>query len=164
MATKKEKPFRTILDPPVEIATTSGEEIEDVIAMRINEDGVEEFYVSGKTNVFEKIQAESHGTRIEEIIAKVLATGDATLLNQKKGEFMDLTEMPENIFEAQQRITEAEKTFKELPIEVRNAYNNNFNEYLKDVGSDKWLKLVGLTKETPEEEKTPEPEKGEKEE
>lgn len=143
MATKN-KPFRTLLDPPVEIFTTPGNKIEDVIALRIDENGNEEFYVAGKTNVYEKIQAEAESAKIENIVAKVVQTGDTTILQQRKGHFVDLTEVPANIFEAQQKITEAEKTFMQLPNEIRKEYNNNFNEYLKDVGSEKWLELTGL--------------------
>lgn len=162
MATKKEAPFRSLLSPPVEIFTTAGEKLEDVIAMKLNEKGEEEFYISGKTNVYEKIQAQSQDANIENIIAKVIATGDTSLLQQRKAEFVDLTETPSNIFEAQQKIQEAEKTFMELPTNIKEAYNNNFNEYLADVGSDKWLELVGLKEKTPEEIK-PNPEKGETE-
>lgn len=162
MATKKEAPFRSLLSPPVEIFTASGDMLEDVIAMKLNEKGEEEFYISGKTNVYEKIQADAENANIENILTKILSTGDTSLLQQRKGEFLDLTEVPTNIFEAQQKIQEAEKTFLELPMEIRQEYNNNFNEYLKDVGSEKWLTLVGLKEKTPEK-ITPEPEKGEAE-
>lgn len=143
MATKK-IPFRTLLDPPEEKITPSGEEIEEVIDMRIGEDGKEEFYVKGKTNVYAKIQAEAEGTKIENILAKALQTGDTSILQKAQTQFADLTEMPENIFEAQLKIKEAEKTFAELPLEIRKEYNNNFNEYLKDAGTEHWKETVGL--------------------
>lgn len=161
MATKK-IPFRTLLDDPVVIETNPGSHMEDVISMKLTETGEEEFYISGKTNVYERNQADSDICNIEGILAKALATGDYTILNQKKGEFLDLTETPQNLMEANQKIREAEKTFAELPLKVRSAYNNNFNEYLADVGSEKWLEVVGLKKPENKEEPTPE-EKGETE-
>lgn len=150
MATKS-KPFRSLLDTIEPVYTTSGDKIEEVLAMRIGEGGKHEFYVAGKKNVYDEIQSYAEDSTIEAIISKVMATGDISILNQKKGEFMDLTEMPKDIFEAQQKIKEAEKTFAELPMSIRETYNNNFNEYLADVGSEKWLITVGL-KEAPKEE------------
>lgn len=143
MATKK-IPFRTLLDDPVVIETNAGEHEENVIAMKLNEKGEEEFYISGKTNIYERNQADADICNIEGILAKVLATGDYTILNKAQGQFMDLTETPQNLMEAHQKIREAEKTFSELPLKIRTAYNNNFDEYLADVGSDKWLEIVGL--------------------
>lgn len=143
MATKK-LPYRTRADEPLVIESNPGEKIENVVAMKINDDGTEEFYIAGKTNTYEQIQAFAEDSKIENILAKVMATGDMSILQQKKGEFLDLTEMPKDIFEAQKKITEAEKTFAQLPLEVRKEYNNNFNEYLADAGSEKWMELVGL--------------------
>lgn len=160
MATKKEKPFRTLLDPPVEIETPAGEEIEEVIAMKLDDDGKEEFYVAGKTNVYAKIQAEAEATKIENILAKVIQTGDTTILQKAQGQFADLTEMPKDIFEAQLKIKEAEATFNELPLEIRKAYNHNFNEYLKDAGSEHWQEVVGLKKPEIKTESTATEEKG----
>lgn len=151
MATTKSKPFRTLLDPPVEIESVTGEELEEVISMKIGDNGEEDFYISGKTNVYQKTQADKENTVIENIIAKVIATGDTSILTKAQGQYTDLTEVPKTIFEAQQKIKEAEKTFEELPIEIRSEYNNNFNEYLKDVGTNHWLETVGLKeKATPE--------------
>lgn len=160
MATKK-IPFRTLLDDPVEIPSVTGERTENVYAMKLGENGEETFYIEGKTNIFEKIQADADICNIEKILERCMATGDYTILNKARGQYMDLTETPANIFEAQQKIKEAEKTFETLPLEIRKAYNHNFSEYLQDVGSEKWMNLVGL--------KEPEPqvkieEKGESEE
>lgn len=151
MATKKTLPFRTVLDAPVKKVTTSGEKLEDVTSMRLDENGQEVFYISGKTNIYEKIQAEAENAKIENVIAKVLQTGDTSLLEARKGEFIDLTEMPANIFEAQLKIKEAEKAFMELPVEVRKEYNNNFNEFLKDASEGKGLRQPEREEPKPEE-------------
>lgn len=155
MAAAKTKPFRTILDPPVVNFSEAGQEFEEVMAMKIGEHGEQEFYVSGKTNVYEAIQQAAEGHTIEDIIAKVVMTGDTSILNKVQGSYLDLTETPKDIFEAQQKIQEAEADFQKMPLEVRKAYNNNFNEYLADFGSDKWKEVVGITK--PDTTPAPEP-------
>lgn len=141
------KPFRTVLDPPKKINTPAGSKIEEVLQLKIDENGNEEFYISGHTNVYEKIQAHLEETKLENIIARCIDTGDTTLLYQKEGFYADITEMPKNWIEAQNKIKNAEEIFNSLPLEVRKKYDNNFNKYLSDVGSEDWLKNMGYTKE-----------------
>lgn len=158
MATKK-IPFRTIQDPQERIFSPTGEKLEEVWAMKINDEGKEEFYISGKTNIYEKIQAFAEDVKIENIIAKVTATGDMSILQKVQGIYADTTEIPTNLFEAQQKIKEAEDVFNQLPTTVKEKYGNNFNVYLKDFGSETWAKNMGLIQEPTE---TPvETEKGE---
>lgn len=146
MATKK-IPFRTMLDDPIETVTPSGEREEDVWALRINEAGEEEFYISGRTNIWEKIQAFEPECNIDNILTKMAATGDANILMQRKAEYMDITEMPNNIMDAHRMITDAERKFNELPLNIRKEYDFNFSKYLKDVGSENWMKTMGFTKD-----------------
>lgn len=155
MATKK-TPFKTILENRERIFSPTGEKIEEVWSMKINDEGKEEFYVSGKTNVYEKIQAFAEDVKIENIIAKVTATGDTTILEKVKGEYADISTLPTNLFEAQQQIREAEKVFNEMPINVKEKYGNNFNIYLKDFGSENWAKNIGLIQEETQKEETKE--------
>lgn len=146
MATQK-IPFRTILDPAPEIQTKSGNDYEEVLALRINDDGEEEFYVKCKTNVYEKIQMFKDEVDIEKILLRCSETGDLTLLHQTEPFFMDMSDMPENIFEAHQKIRDAEEAFANMPLKVRESYDNNFNKFLADFGTENWLKNVGLYKE-----------------
>lgn len=144
MATKK-IPFKTIQDEHERIYTPSGEKLEEVWTMKINDEGKEEFYISGKTNIYEKIQAFAEDVKIENIIAKVTATGDNSILEKVKYEYADTTELPTNLFEAQQKIKDAEEIFNQLPTNIKESYGNNFNMYLKDFGSETWAEKMGLT-------------------
>lgn len=159
MAAKKWH-FRTPIDDPVNTFTPSGEEVEEMLAMKIDDNGNETFYVKGKTNVWEKIQAFKSETEIETILKRLTDTGDASILERANPQYIDISEMPDNIFEAHQKIKDAEETFNNLPIEIRREYEFNFNKYLADYGSKNWLKAMGLLEETPV---INEPEKGEKE-
>lgn len=141
------KPFRTILDPPKKTITPTGEKEENVWELKIDEKGNETFYISGKTNVYDKIQAHLEETKLENILAKCIDMGDTTLLDQRKGFYADITEMPKTWIEAQNKLINAENIFNNLPLEIRKKYNNNFNKYLAEVGSETWLENMGLLKE-----------------
>lgn len=143
MATKK-IPFKTIQDEHERIYTPSGEKLEEMWAMKINDDGKEEFYIAGKTNIYEKIQAFAEDVKIENIIAKVTATGDTSILEKVKYTYADTTELPTNLFEAQQKIKDAEQIFNQLPTDIKESYGNSFNMYLKDFGSETWAEKMGL--------------------
>lgn len=151
MAEKEtKKPFRTILDPPKKTVTPAGKKIIEELAMRINEKGEEEFYVKGKTNIWEKTQAFLEETKIENILRAVTETGDMNYLNRIQGTYADISEYPGNIFEAQKKIKAAEETFHTLPLEIRAKYENNFNKFLADFGTENWIKNMNIKEETKE--------------
>lgn len=145
MASKKWN-FRTPVDEPKKTTTPSGDKIEEVMAMKLDAKGNQEFYVEGKTNVYKKIQAYADDVDIEKIMLRYIDTGDPNILQKVKGTYTDITEMPKTMIEAHARLQDAENSFNALPLEIRKAYGFNFNEYLKDVGSEQWMDLMGFNK------------------
>lgn len=162
MATKKWN-FRTPVSERIRRHTETGQHLEDVLAMRLDEKGNEVFYVAGQHDTYAEIQSYKDEVNIERIIAQCIDTGDMNILNQIKKEYVDLTETPTNLVDAKNKIMKAETDFYKLPLEIREKYGNNFNKYLSEVGTEDWLKTMGFVKEEKptEENKT---EKGEKEE
>lgn len=140
-----------MLDEPVINFSEPGSHIEEVMAMRLDEDGNEEFYVEGKTNVYEKIQAYKDEVDMENILKRVSDTGEIGLLNQRKGSFVDVTTMPKNMIDAANLIKQAEKDFYNMPTETREKFDNNFNKYIATAGSEEWAKNMGYIKEVIEE-------------
>lgn len=139
-------PFRTVTSERIEVFSNPGSPIEEIWAMKLDKDGNEEFYVKGKTNVYEKIQMFKDSCDIEKLLIQVTETGDLSLINKTTPFFMDMEDMPENIFEAHQKILEAQNYFYELPLETREAYGNSFDRFLADFGTENWMKNLGLTK------------------
>ena len=123
MVTKKTTPFRTILSPHNRIYTPSGTKEEDVWEMIVDEKGRETFAITGKVNVYEKTQAFKDSVDLGKIIEKVTLTGDYNILNQRKTEYLDITEMPNNIIEAHRQLQNAKITFE----------NNNYFKSTKTV-------------------------------
>lgn len=164
MATKKTWPFRTPISDPIKKVQASGKKLEDVYAMKLDENGVEHYYVQGKRNVYEQIQAFADEGDIEKILEKATLTGNINILGQVKAEYMDLTEMPTNLIDAKNRLIQAEQQFYNLPVNVRAEFNNSFNEYLAEVGTEKWIKAMGYGSEPNKEEPESDPvQKGEDE-
>ena len=78
--------------------------------------------------------------------------GDTKALDRIQGNYLDCTEMPETLADAQNRILLLKSDFDKLPVELRREYNFSAEEFVADVGSTKWNKLMGIAPEvvTPE--------------
>lgn len=99
---------------------------------------------------------------LEQILIRCTETGDFSLLNSKQPLYADLENFPDNIFEAHKQIREAQETFFNMPVEIREEYHNNFNEFMAEVGTDKWIQTFQKLKpkESLTKEKAETPEKG----
>lgn len=95
----------------------------------------------GKTNLYELIQAAKDGTDIH-YIAERMAKGDTSLLNAKKGYFVDTSELPKDVFELEEMSKTIRATYNSDSIlqglyptyeEYEKAFMNGqvFNAYLE---------------------------------
>lgn len=137
--------FKSRTNKPETIAAPTGRKFANEYAMQINEKGHKTLQKVGETNVYEKIQAGLEDTLIENILTRA-AMGDSKALNRIQGNYLDCTEMPETLADAQNRILLLKSDFDKLPVELRREYNFSAEEFVADVGSTKWNKLMGLTK------------------
>ena len=80
---------------------------------------------------------------IDNIINRAL-NGDPFALNKKIGNYMDVTEMPKTLAEAQQIVINLKERFNNLPAEVRAKFENNAEIYVASYGTDDWVEKVGL--------------------
>lgn len=115
-------------------------------SLQINKStGKKELVESGKTNLYEKIQASKDATLVYNIIDRYNA-GDESVFNKAVGSYGNFTQMPSTLVEAQQKLIDAERTFEQLPITIREKYNNSYTEFLADITTggetkiEKWLK------------------------
>ena len=85
-----------------------------------------------------------------------LKLGNTAVLNQGSGFYGDFTDVPENLAEAQQVLIDGEQAFNQLPLDVRQQFDNNFRNWLFTSGSPDWMKkmekLIPVQEEKVEEE------------
>ena len=104
--------------------------------IEIDDDGKVRVVETGKTNLYEKIQASKEDTLIYNILDRFKA-GDVTALQKNQGYYADLTEMPKTLAEAQQSLITAENYFNSLPLDVRKEFNHSFSEFLATASAGK---------------------------
>lgn len=116
--------------PPVE-PTPSGSKKIDKYELKIV-DNKKQLVKVGKTNIYDIKQEALESTKIYNIL-KRHAMGDDTALNLTKGQFMDVTQMPKDLLEAENAILKTKREFEKLDIEERKKYNQNWREWLNDI-------------------------------
>ena len=129
-------------------ATPSGEKEETTFEMKIDQNGHKSIKKSGKTNIYEKIQASYEETKIENIIARAMG-GDSSGLMAHEGQYLDITNAPQTLAEAQQSIQAIKNVFDKLPLNIKTKYDMSVEKYIADFGSNRWMEIMGIQKEEP---------------
>ena len=96
----------------------------------------------GERDLYEEIQAEYEATKIENILSRALA-GDVSSLSAV-GTYMDTSSMPTNLIDAMDQIQKLENLWLDLPMEIKNKYNNSVEEFVGASGTKQWCEDMGL--------------------
>ena len=92
-------------------------------------------------NVYDRIQADYPATDIN-LLMKKFALGDTSAINVKEGIYADVTKMPKNFAELFDRINDSHRLFDELPADLKQLFNNSYEEFWSEFGSDDFNKKV----------------------
>lgn len=121
--------FYTMYDKPKNIPHQKTSKTRPVYSESIDNNGHKKLVHVGETNIYEKIQSFKEETLIYNVLDRFNA-GDIQAINKVKGMYGDFTEMPTTLMEAQNQLIKAERTFNELPIEVRAEFNHSYEQFL----------------------------------
>ena len=102
---------------------------------------------SGKTNLFDMVQASKEETLVYNIIARY-QRGDVNALNQRVGQYMDVVGMPTNLAEAHQVMLDVQRKFESLSPDVKSKFDNDVNVFVDAVSHatpDKLKQYFGVT-------------------
>lgn len=108
-----------------------GSPLHEVKHGEVQDDGTIRLVVDRIEDTDKIIHSYAASTDIHNIIARIQA-GDISLLNQKQGFFGDVTDMPKTYAEMLDLIKRGEEFFKRLPADVKEQYNNDFNQFFAD--------------------------------
>lgn len=133
--------FRTQFDRVLKVSKV-GERVEDTFQAVVSENGSIDLEVNGKVDRYAYIQSFKDETDLSQII-KRFTRGDMSGLRDG-GMYGDFTEFPKTYAEAQQKMINATNMFMELPVEKRALYNHDPNQFIADIGSEKWMDVLGI--------------------
>lgn len=149
MANKFEKPFRTAYDYdnfkglPFSYKTETGGPMKNEYSYKVDSFGRKVLEKTGESNLYEMIQLSLEDTKIENILARC-AAGDTSMLHPNGGQYLDTTELPNNLIEAKQAMQQLENTWQDLPMDIKNKYNNDLDQFIGQSGTEGWLRDMGL--------------------
>ena len=131
---------KTIVPP---IGDGTAPEYEEVF-----ENGIYYLRETGKTNLFDMVQASKEETLVYNIIARY-QRGDLNALNQRVGQYMDVVGMPTNLAEAHQVMLDVQRKFDSLSPEIKGKFDNDVNVFVNAVSHatpDQLRGYFGVTK------------------
>lgn len=134
----------TIFNKPQKKPSPAGNHIQIEHRLHVDKDGKTKLIWDKKVNIYDKIQEGREQTEIDFIMRKA-TEGDTTILNMVKGQYMDVTDMPSTLAQAQQIHINLKNQFFELPWDIRKEYNDDADQYIADIGTKHWCDITGIT-------------------
>lgn len=147
--------FRKRTDAQVRKFTEAGKPTATTYEIEIDENNHKSLKATGKKNTYAEIQSYLEETKIENILANALL-GNTEALNRVESHYMDTTEMPTTLAEAQNLIIKLNTEFESLPIDIKRQFNFSPEEYVARYGTESWIETMGFKKDEVVEVTTPE--------
>lgn len=131
------------------IYSNPGKPYKIVYGSRIDKHGNVIVEEKGKEDLYSLIQSYADSTDIN-LIVKKFEAGDVNALNKRAGQFMDLTELPNDYFEMVNKVNDAKYEFNRLPVEIKAKFDNDPNKFIAEIGSEDWYTKLFLEKKQEE--------------
>lgn len=133
--------FRSKYSDRKEVFLVSGNPFKKEYQIRIV-DGEETLAETGESDWYGYIQSHADSVDIHKILERCAMLQDYSPLMRMPAEFMDVTYMPKTLAEAYAMTKDAENFFERMPTSVKEKYDNNFVQFIQDVGSERFTKNV----------------------
>lgn len=130
---------------PNSFVTNPGEDEKILYSGHINKRGEIVLEEVGRESMSERINAQKEFTDMDYIRTRI-AAGDMSYVKDA-GVYADVTKMPQTLAESLQLRLDAERAFYQLPLEIRNKFNNSLNQWLIDAGSKEWSEKMGFVEQ-----------------
>lgn len=124
-----------------DIFTECGSPIREVFSPVVNDDGSISLQKSGEENLQQYIDSFALECDINSLIARYV-NGDISALNQVTGSYGDFTSFPKTYAEMLQLQINSKAYFDKLPVELKQKFNNDPNQFFASAGSDDWIEKM----------------------
>lgn len=131
----------SITNLPEKKPTPTGTKYINTYQEEIDKKGKKGLKKTGKTNVYDMIQLDAESCKIENILHAV-AMGDLSALKQREATYADTTTMPKNLMEAQNIVIRMKDEFYQMPLEVRQKFDNSPEQYVSEMGTNAFLEKM----------------------
>ena len=137
--------FASRIKPNKTKGVPTGSKFKNTYEEQLNDHNHKSLVKTGKTNLYETVQKHAEDTKISNILERA-TLGDKTALNRMQGQYVDCTDLPKSLMEAQNEIVKVKSQFETLPVEIREKFNFSPEQYVSEFGSKTWADKTGITK------------------
>lgn len=134
---------KACVSDPNSFFTCRGIDFEPQYSSKVLPNGEIKLVESGKVDIKQMINSQRESTDIAYII-KQIENGNTDIINPGPFVYGDTTQFPKTYAECLQLRIDAEASFYNLPVEVRQQFNNDFNQYFATAGEPEWMKKLGI--------------------
>lgn len=118
-----------------------GSPIHQLYAPKVGVDGSVTLVEAGVENTDEYIQSFAESTDIHVLMTRV-QNGETDLLMKRPGSYGDFTKVPKTYAEMLQLQLDSARLFNSLPLDVKEKFNNDPNQFLAQSGTEDWFKKI----------------------
>lgn len=121
-----------------------GSPIKLVRAGQLDKDNNLKVVVKGEENLYAYINSFAESVDINVIMNRFL-NGDKEILLQRAGAYLDISELPNSFQELVDININAQNVYNTLPIEIKEKFHNNINQFISTMGSDEWIEIMNTS-------------------
>lgn len=132
-----------------EVFCKSGTPVKKRFVGKIEKDGVITLVPDGKDNLYLQIQADRDSCDINILIERFKA-GDKTALEKARIFYGDVSNAPLAPHEMLNMVYGAQETFEQLPLEVRERFDFDFNKFFCSMDTKEWFDKMKIDSPTTE--------------
>lgn len=136
--------YRNKIEDRVRTYSNPGSMIRDILAPKLDSKGNRIIVKKDQENLYASIQSYADQCDINYILTRYM-DGDETVLLKKVGEFMDTTNIPDNISDLFNLTVEANDIFNHLPIDVKEKFGNNVYNFASNMGTPEWNEIMNTS-------------------
>lgn len=136
--------FKTQFNNDERFYSNVGDPVKERFIGKYNEKGQLVLESVGKEYLYDYIQSFKDSCDLKMII-KRFTNGETDVLSKVQGFYADVSDLPGNYAEMLQVVTNGERTFMELPVDIRAKFNHNFGEFLAEFGSSDFYNKLGVS-------------------
>lgn len=103
-------------------------------------------HLNGETDIDEEICSHAAECKLDVLIERI-KNGDPNA--QRQPNYVDITNIPQNVREMREAMLNLEYNFNTLPNEVRDAFDHDVNKYVATAGTAEWYRKMEKAKPAP---------------
>lgn len=132
--------FKNFFDSHDRVVADPGSRFKDELQLTIRPDGSADFINVGKNDIYLEIQSHANSCDIHWILDHFQnnPVGLEQAVNQRQGKFIDTLDFPKTYAEMLQRCIDARNFFYSLSPEIRDKFNHSVDEFIAQIGTEKW--------------------------